>query len=150
MFSRLWHWLPDVSYLFPAFSPYTITCPLRRLYVFPPYWRCLRVLVVVAKHLCFILIRARPIVEMDGKLMLSTTQISLEDNKTVRLASDGISRQRYPFYLILYCSVILKWLETVVADIHRKCLCCSVNVTVCLKYKNQKQSSGKLCDKLND
>lgn len=41
--------------------------------------------------------RARPIVEMDGKIILSTKQISLEDNKTMRLASDRISRKRYPF-----------------------------------------------------
>jgi len=56
------------------------------------------------------LLRARPIVEMDGKIILSTKQISLEDNKTMRLASDRISRK-------------------------------SINVTVCLKYENQKQNS---------
>lgn len=56
------------------------------------------------------LLRSRPIVEMDGKIILSTTQISLEDNKTMRLASDRVLRK-------------------------------SVNVTVCLRYKNQKQSS---------
>lgn len=49
------------------------------------------------KFLCFIPIRARPIVEMDGKIILSTKQISLEDNKTMRLASDRILRKRYPF-----------------------------------------------------
>ena len=40
-------------------------------------------------------IRSRPIVEMEGKIILSTTQISLEDNKTMRLASDSVSRKRY-------------------------------------------------------
>ena len=52
--------------------------------------------------LCFILTRSRPIVDMDGKILLSTTQISLEDNKTMRLASDGVSRKRYPFYTVVY------------------------------------------------
>lgn len=39
------------------------------------------------------LLRSRPIVEMDGELKLSVSQISLEDNKTVQLAADGVSRK---------------------------------------------------------
>ena len=31
---------------------------------------------------------------MEGELKLSVTQISLEDNKTVQLAADGLSRKR--------------------------------------------------------
>lgn len=58
------------------------------------------------------LLRSRPIVEMEGELKLSVTQISLEDNKTVQLAADGLSRK-------------------------------SINVTVCLKYKNQMPSLGQ-------
>ena len=34
---------------------------------------------------------------MEGELKLSVTQISLEDNKTVQLAADGVSRKRYFF-----------------------------------------------------
>ena len=34
---------------------------------------------------------------MEGELKLSVTQISLEDNKTVQLAADGLSRKRYFF-----------------------------------------------------
>lgn len=32
---------------------------------------------------------------MEGKITLSPTEISLEDNDTVRRASDGVSRKRY-------------------------------------------------------
>ena len=32
---------------------------------------------------------------MEGELKLSVTQVSLEDNKTVQLAADGVSRKRY-------------------------------------------------------
>lgn len=34
---------------------------------------------------------------MEGELKPSVTQISLEDNKTVQLAADGVSRKRYFF-----------------------------------------------------
>lgn len=45
--------------------------------------------------------RSRPIVEMDGKIILSTTQISLEDNKTMRVASDQVLRKRY--FILYWC-----------------------------------------------
>lgn len=57
------------------------------------------------------LLRSRPIVDMEGKITLSPTEISLEDNDTVRRASDGVSRK-------------------------------SIDVTVCLKFKNQLAKSS--------
>jgi len=55
------------------------------------------------------LLRSRRIVNMEGKITLSPNQISLEDNGTMQVTSDGISRH-------------------------------SINVTVCLKFKNQQPS----------
>ena len=39
--------------------------------------------------------RSRPIVDMQSQIILSTTDIALEDNSSLQLASDGVFRQRY-------------------------------------------------------
>ena len=39
--------------------------------------------------------RSRPIVNMQSQIILSTTDIALEDNSSLQLASDGVFRQRY-------------------------------------------------------
>lgn len=91
---------------------------------------------------------------MEGKIILSTTQISLEDNKTMQLARDGVSRKRYFVHTAawtrndlqtelsvnwgkLFCIAIILIIKCFYFDF-------SINVTVCLKYKNQRQSLGKL------
>jgi len=115
-FSRAWCW-PRVSRptCFLSFTPFTCFPAIYTIYAllslvtvsyFPGVTTSHMILLknsdwliyhYLRKFLCFIPIRARPIVEMDGKIILSTKQISLEDNKTMRLASDRISRKRYPF-----------------------------------------------------
>ena len=46
---------------------------------------------------------------MEGELKLSVTQISLEDNKTVQLAADGVSRKRYFFTRGEYVGGWARW-----------------------------------------
>ena len=43
----------------------------------------------------FVSARSRPIVDMEGNITLNSTQIALEDNSTMQIASDGVSRKRY-------------------------------------------------------
>ena len=73
---------------------------------------------------------------MEGKITLSPNQISLEDNSTMQVTNDGISRHRYlqvnnAARRVQTCFHIQLLIQNLIF------LFRSINVTVCLKFKNQ-------------